>query len=218
MQIAGSEGGGGVYTTQHPGPKMEGIPEKNLNADERETQRMRKMNGCMTKALLAVTFMLWGDKVVIAQNTTAPPNQAEVQQSSQHSIEDLNYVGGMSACHRSPRVSWMLIPTFAVQCSAKAWLFDSSRRFKYGTEHAGWPSGARRAGLCGTAPIRGAMTQAIFTAHLRQLHLSHTQLNISGVWNWVSWGYRRTEDVEISSLFVYKEFGNYRVEIKVGYI
>ena len=69
----------------------------------------------------------------------------------------------------------------------------------------------------GQRPFEGASTTSIFTADLRQLHLSHAQLNIVGVWNWASWNPAGPKTFEMSSLFFYKAFGEDRVEIKAGY-
>jgi len=61
------------------------------------------------------------------------------------------------------------------------------------------------------------MSNPILTTDLRQLGLNHAQLNVSGVWQWVSWEPAGPKAFDLWTLYFYKEFGNDRVEIKTGY-
>lgn len=69
----------------------------------------------------------------------------------------------------------------------------------------------------GDHPFEGAMMNPIFTADLHQLGLRHAQLNVSGIWNWVSWEPAGPKVLDLWTLYLYKEFGKNRVEIKAGY-
>jgi len=64
----------------------------------------------------------------------------------------------------------------------------------------------------------GEMIQPIFTADLRQLHLHQAQLCIGGVWNWVSWRPAGPKALQLWNLYLYKAFGEDRLEIKAGYV
>jgi porin len=69
----------------------------------------------------------------------------------------------------------------------------------------------------GQRPYEGTLLQGIFTSDLRQLHLRNAQLNISGVWNWVSWDAAYPKTIQMSNLYLYKAWGEDRVEVKAGY-
>ena len=70
----------------------------------------------------------------------------------------------------------------------------------------------------GEHPYGSAMTNWTFTSDLRQLHLKRTQFYVCGVWNWVSWNPAGPKAFQIYGLYLYKAFGEDRVEIKAGYI
>lgn len=70
----------------------------------------------------------------------------------------------------------------------------------------------------GQRAFEGAMLQPILTADLRQLHLRNAQLYVGGVWNWVSWNPAGPKSLQLWDLYLYKGFGEDRIEIKAGYI
>jgi len=70
----------------------------------------------------------------------------------------------------------------------------------------------------GQRSFTGEMIQPIFTADLRQLHLHQAQLCIGGVWNWVSWRPAGPKALQLWNLYLYKAFGEDRLEIKAGYV
>jgi porin len=61
------------------------------------------------------------------------------------------------------------------------------------------------------------MSNPTFTWDLRQLGLKHAQFDMSGVWQWVSWEPAGPKAFGLWTLYVYKELGRDRVEIKAGY-
>ena len=61
------------------------------------------------------------------------------------------------------------------------------------------------------------MINPILTWDLRQAGLKHAQLDLSGVWQWVSWEPAGPKAFGLWTLYLYKEFGPDRVEVKAGY-
>ena len=59
---------------------------------------------------------------------------------------------------------------------------------------------------------------SIFTADLRQWHLRHAQLNAGYGWRWSSWQPASPNTIAVTSLYVFKGWGDRRVEMKVGYL
>jgi hypothetical protein len=70
----------------------------------------------------------------------------------------------------------------------------------------------------GQRAFESAMVQPILTADLRQLHLRNAELYLGGVWNWVSWNPAGPRSFQLWDLYLYKSFGEDRLEIKAGYI
>lgn len=166
---------------------------------------MRKRNGHTAKTLLVLSFVLRSDKCAIAQNTTAPPKQAEVEESSQYSIEGLYYVGRDAAM---PPLSDSPV---GIDSDFRRAMFNNGMALRLVTElqysqntlDGPVPPGAQV--YTGQRPFGGTMFEPLFTADLRQLHLRHAQLNITGVWKWVSWNPAGPKAFGIHSLFIYKE-------------
>jgi porin len=69
----------------------------------------------------------------------------------------------------------------------------------------------------GEHPFTGEMINPILTWDLRQMGLKHAQFDLSGVWQWVSWEPAGPKTFGLWTLYVYKEFGCDRVEVKAGY-
>jgi porin len=57
----------------------------------------------------------------------------------------------------------------------------------------------------------------IFTADLRQLRLEHAQLNVGFAWKWATWGPAGPNATAVSTLYLFKRWGDRRVEMKAGY-
>jgi len=58
----------------------------------------------------------------------------------------------------------------------------------------------------------------IFTADLRQLHLKQAQLNIGVAWRQSNWTPASPKAIALSTLYLYKRWGDRQVEMKAGYI
>jgi porin len=69
----------------------------------------------------------------------------------------------------------------------------------------------------GQHPFEGEMINPILTWDLRQFGLKHAQFDLSGVWQWVSWEPAGPKAFGLWTLYLYKEFGRDRVELKAGY-
>ncbi|KAA6464848.1 carbohydrate porin [Acidobacteria bacterium AB60] len=69
----------------------------------------------------------------------------------------------------------------------------------------------------GQHPFQGEVINPILTWDLRQLGLRHAQFDVSGAWQWVSWEPAGPKAFGLWTLYLYKEFGHDRVEVKTGY-
>lgn len=58
----------------------------------------------------------------------------------------------------------------------------------------------------------------ILTADLRQLGLRNAQLNIGAAWRWTTWNPAGPKTISLTSLYLYKMWGDRRVEMKAGYL
>ncbi len=70
----------------------------------------------------------------------------------------------------------------------------------------------------GQRPFESSYVQPILAWDLSGLHLSHAQLYLGGDWKWASWEAAGPKSLQLWALYFYKEFGEDRVEVKVGYI
>lgn len=70
----------------------------------------------------------------------------------------------------------------------------------------------------GQRQYASAMVQPIVTADLRQLHLGNAQFYTGGVWNWSSWNTANPRAFKMWDMYIYKSFGDDRVQMKAGYM
>ena len=70
--------------------------------------------------------------------------------------------------------------------------------------------GQREFGMCNFKPI--------LTLDLRWFHLKEAQLNIGGVFRFVSWNPAGPNAISISTLYIYKSFLDNHIQIKAGYL
>lgn len=87
----------------------------------------------------------------------------------------------------------------------------------YSQESLRAPSNPDAQQYTGQYPFETEVLTGIFSADLHQLGLRHTQLDIAGMWDWASWRTDGPKKLGIWQLYLYKEFGNDRVELKAGY-
>jgi porin len=57
----------------------------------------------------------------------------------------------------------------------------------------------------------------VFAADLRQLHLAQAQLNVGFAWKWSNWGPAGPNATTMSTLYLFRRWGDRRVEMKAGY-
>ena len=171
----------------------------------------------VAKAVLAASVIMGNAAFSLAQSPTAPLADSGEQQVSRNSIENLNYLGGDVSM---PPFTESLI---GVNSAYRRAMFNKglALRFltqvQYAQNTLDAPVAADAQSYAGQRYYGAAMTEAIFTADLRQLHLNHAQLNITVPWNWVSWRPAGPKTFDIWSLSLYKKFGEDRVEVKAGY-
>ncbi len=80
------------------------------------------------------------------------------------------------------------------------------------------PVAADAQAYTGERPFGEYSLNPVLTADLRQLGLWKTQLNINGQLQQASWNPAQPAAATISNLYLYKEFGEDRVELKIGYL
>ncbi len=177
---------------------------------------MHTLNNRLRNTMLAATLLAFAGSLGRAQ-TTSPSNVPDPATPAPRSIEDLNYLGGDAT-----------MPPFAdsivdVNSGFRRALFGKGMALRvinlalYAQNLLKAPTPADQQTFVGDHPYEWVLSQPILTADLRQLGLHHAQLNIGGVGNWVSWEPAGPKALELWTLFLYKEFGQDRVEIKAGY-
>jgi porin len=178
---------------------------------------MLKIGSSLTKSFLLVILIVRGGWSADAQSATDRPKQPESVPPADESIADLNFLGVDVA---PPPLSDSLVD---VDSSYRRAMFrhGMALRFFVYTQyvqnalHA--PVGPDKQVYIGERPFEYGITQPVFTADLRQLHLHNAQLNMSGVWYWASWGPAGPKTIQLWTLYLYKAFAQNRVEIKMGY-
>jgi porin len=149
--------------------------------------------------------------------STAETGPSDAPTTSARSIEDLNLRGGDAAM---PSFSDSVVNVNSEYRRAllrKGIAFRVINLGMYAQNVLKAPATADQQAFVGDHPYEWAMAQPILTADLRQLGLRHAQLNIGGVGSWVSWEPAGPKALDLWTLYLYKEFGNDRIEIKAGY-
>ncbi|KAA6462876.1 carbohydrate porin [Acidobacteria bacterium AB60] len=162
---------------------------------------------------LAIVVIAAGCTCSTAQEQRSPegtPNPAA-------SIESLNIPGGDAAL---PPLSDSVIDVKSpfreiLWHHGIALRMINTMRYAQNTFHAPVPEDEQV--YVGQHPFEGEMINPILTWDLRQLGLKHAQLDLSGVWQWVSWEPAGPKAFGLWTLYIYKEFGRDRVEVKIGY-
>jgi len=186
---------------------------------------MEKMNGGrMRSALIAGLWLCaalgcQGQSNDAGQTKQDPaPVRPSISRDAGRSIEDLNYVGGEAAM---PPFSDSLID---IDSGFRQGLFRNGMAFRtivqpqYSQNVLAAPVAPDEQVYVGQREFFGAMIQPIFTADLRQLGLRNAQLCAGAVWNWASWRPAGPKALQLWNLYLYKAFGEDRLEIKAGYV
>lgn len=133
------------------------------------------------------------------------------------SIESLNIPGGDAAL---PPISDSAIDVnspFRRSLFRKGLALRLIDTMRYAQNTLQAPVPADQQVYVGDHPFEGEMTNPILTWDLRQVGLRHAQFDLSGVWQWVSWEPAGPKTFGLWTLYIYKELGRDRVEIKAGY-
>ncbi len=167
-----------------------------------------------------VVFALWVCVAVVgrAQNNDASRPLPEAPAPPDRSIEDLNYVGGEAAMPQFSDSVIDLDSEFRRRLFRHGMAFRVIEQTQYAQNLLDAPVPADEQVYVGQRWFAGAMLQPIFTSDLRQLGLKRAQLCIGGVWNWVTWDPAGPKTLQLWNLYLYKAFGEDRVEIKAGYV
>jgi len=170
------------------------------------------------RTILATTILLLAAMRTQAQSRPEAQNPPDAPQPAGRSIEDLNYVGGdtvMPPFSESP-IDMHTRYRQALLSEGIALRVISTEVYNQNVLNR--PVPADDQAYVGQRPFESAMVQPILTADLRQLHLQHAQFYLAGVWNWSSWNPANPKALQLWDLYIYKEFGKNRVEVKAGYV
>lgn len=159
-------------------------------------------------------FAAWGR----AQTTSPAPQPSHSAQNSGRSIEDLNFIGADAVMPLFSDSAIDLNSGFRRALFKKGMALRLVQTAEYAQNTLRAPVAADQQVYVGEHPFGWALEHLIFTADLRQFRLQHAQFCGSGVWNWVSWNPAGPKAFQIWDLYLYKAFGNGRVEMKAGYI
>ena len=179
---------------------------------------MQKRNGRKLGRVLAIAILICSGMVSRAQDSD--PGQAipETPVLADHSIEDLNYLGGDAAM---PPFSDSIID---VNSKYRQAMFRKGLAFRvitganYTQNLLDAPVPADEQVYVGQRAFGASFAQPILSSDLRQLHLHKAQLYMGAVANWVTWNPAGPKTIQLWALYFFKAFGEDRVELKAGYI
>jgi len=153
-----------------------------------------------------------------AQTSTDVQALAAVPSVPADSIEHLNYLAGDA---EMPPFADSIIP---IESKFRQALFQKGVALRvivqpqYAQNLLAAPVPTDQQVYVGQRQYASAMVQPILTADLRQLHLRNAQFYMGGVWNWSSWNTANPRAFKMWDMYLYKSFGEDRVQMKVGYM
>ena len=153
-----------------------------------------------------------------AQSTTATGAPAETPPASDYSIEGLNLVG---APVTMPLISDTVVGTesgFRQALFSEGVLLRANLLPRASVNLLDGPVPPDQQVYIGQRPTWITGVNPILTADLRQLHLHNAQLNIGFGWRWTNWNPAGPKTLALSTLYLYKMWGDHRVEVKAGYL
>lgn len=182
--------------------------------DEREASRLGR--GFATAVLAAAAWL--AGAVGEAQGTTASPAAPGPEAPVERSIEDLNLVG---AAVTMPSFSDTVLGVGsgfrrALLRHGMALRVNVVPRYSQNLLDGPAPSGHQV--YIGHRPTFISGVNPIFTADLRQLGLRQAQLNVAFGWRYSTWQPAGPNTVAMTSLYLFKRWGDRRVEVKAGYL
>lgn len=167
--------------------------------------------------VLAGSFAISGALLCAAQTNDTPGNRPAPRKIAEHSIEELNYVGGDAAMPPfSDRIE--IAPSLHRALLRHGAAFRVITGMQYTQNLLDLPVPSDEQTYVGQRPFESIYVQPILVSDLRDLHLRHAQLYMGAVWNWASWNPGGPKTLQMWNLYFYKAFGEDRVEMKAGYI
>lgn len=212
-----------LHADTNPSPKISGA----LHAHARRSSLRSKHPLTSDRLRRAALFLCLVAQYLPLPCRAATPNpsaspQSDGTQSSSpahpRTIEDLNLKG---AGADNPPFTDSL---FGADSTFRRRLFRHGLLFRMGANAAyiqntlAAPVSADAQTYTGQRQFAAYSFNPVLSADLRQLGLRKTQLNINGQLQQASWSPAQPAAATISALYLYKEFGEDRVEMKLGYL
>lgn len=179
---------------------------------------MQNQNQRRIVRISIAALCLCGSLLSDAQSNDGTSSLPDSPTPAQRSLEDLNYVGGEAAMPPFSDSLISLDSAFRQSLFRKGMAFRVIEQPQYAQNLLADSVPADNQVYVGQRWFTGEMIQPIFTADLRQLQLRQAQLCIGGVWNWVSWNPAGPKALQLWNLYLYKAYGEDRLEIKAGYV
>lgn len=166
--------------------------------------------------VLVLTGLIAASGVCHAQSTTAPPiaEPAAVRRS----IEDLNLVG---AAVTMPAFSDSLLGVdsdFRRTMFSRGMLLRVNVIPRFTVNLLDEPAPAGQQAYIGHRPTFISGVNPVFTWDLRQFGLRQAQLNAGFGWRYSTWQPASPNTLAMTSLYVFKRWGDRRAEMKAGYL
>jgi hypothetical protein len=153
-----------------------------------------------------------------AREATAQETASDTKAERERSIEDLNLIG---AAVTMPAFSDTVL---GVESDIRRAPFSKGMALRvnvvprYSQNLLDGPVPAGQQAYIGQRPTFISGVNPIFTADLRQLGLRQAQLNIGLGWRYSNWSPAGPNTLAMTSLHLFKGWGDRRVELKAGYI
>ncbi len=170
-----------------------------------------------TGSVFVLMVLLAATSVCQAQNT-APPADARSPAVSDRSIEDLNLIG---AAVTMPSLADSVL---GVDSDFRRALFRQGMAFRvnvvprFSQNLLNEPAPAGQQVYIGHRPTFISGVNPIFTWDLRQLGWRQAQLNAAVGWRYTNWQPAGPNTIAMTSLYLFKRWGDRRVEMKAGYL
>ncbi len=167
--------------------------------------------------LIGIALAIIGIAVGRASGPAQESRASEIAQNPAASIENLNIPGGDAALPPLSDSAIDVNSPFRQTLFRRGIALRLINTMRYAQNALQAPVPADQQVYVGQHPFAGEMINPILTWDLRQMGLRNAQLDLSGVWQWVSWEPAGPKALGLWTLYLYKEFGRDRVEIKAGY-
>jgi porin len=167
--------------------------------------------------VLVIGVVLSSGSVSYAQGTSELPPPPPAPPPVERSIEDLNLLG--AATSNPPFTDTVL----GADSAFRRALFEGGMalranvvpRFTLNLLDAPVSEAEQR--YIGHRPTFIWGLNPVLTSDLRQLGLEHAQLNVGFAWKWATWEPAGPSVTAMSTLYLFKRWGDRRVEMKAGY-